>query len=181
MVTLKDFLELDSSICGVELHIRENGSRLLEEHVFGVGGWPGNNRDYVSENTYREVHLAGSKEILIHIHPDPINFVQTNEPYRGLCRPWGILMKKFPKKLLKLEVKRISSFSAAFRGKKTNGSYYLIDLVADAGTAPADCLSVNVEELLGKEEQKEQDDKLDVYCDNMTIYEYLEQEENQDD
>ena len=164
MITLKDFLELDSCICGVDIDIRDSGCNLREIHRFGVGAWPGNQRDYVEENVYRE--CSNPREILIYLHPDPINFVQTDKPYRGLCRPWGIEWKAFPKKLLMMEVRGIRPFSSAFRGRQINGSYYSIDLIS-----PGDTLAVDVEELLQK--GTEIDDKLDLLADNMTIYEYL--------
>lgn len=168
MITLKDFLELDACICGVELDVRDSEGKLLEEHAFGVGAWPGNDRDYIDENVYRECSYP--REIRIFLHPDPINFVQSDRPYRGPCRPWGVLLDAFPKRLLLMEVRRIMPFSAAFREKQNNGHYYSIDLVS-----PGDTLAVDVEELLQK--GKEIDDKLDLYADNMTIYDYLDQEQ----
>ena len=129
MITLKDFLELDASICGVELDIREPSGLLIEKHCFGVGAWAGNNRPMVSENVYREMTIY-SREIFTYLHPQPINFYQSDEPYKGPCRLWGIMWKAFPKDILQLPIWRLSPFTASFRHTEQKGNYYHIDLIA---------------------------------------------------
>lgn len=120
MVTLNDFIELDSSICGLDIDVRKNGSMLVEIHRFGEGAWPGNNRAFVEENVYQEIF---NRKVYIYLHPEPINKIQTNKDY------WGVIKSRIPKKLLDMEVCRIAPFSAGFRKTKQNGRYYSIDLV----------------------------------------------------
>ena len=122
MVTLKDFIELDSSICGLDIDIRKNGSHLVEIHRFGEGAWPGNDRTKVEENVYLEIMQP---KVYIYLHPEPINFKQTGQDY------WGVIKSQIPSKLMKMEVCRIAPYTAAFWPKKQNGQYYSIDLVLD--------------------------------------------------
>ena len=122
MVTLKDFIELDSSICGLDIDVRKNGSQLVEIHRFGEGAWPGYDRKFVEENVYAEVF---NSKVYIYLHPEPINLIQTDKDY------WGVIQKAIPKKLLDMAVCRIAPYTAGFRGKKQNGQYYSIDLVLD--------------------------------------------------
>jgi len=127
MVTLKDFIELDQTICGLDLDIRNETGSLLEIHRFGVGAWPGNQRDRVSENVYREIYL--DREILIYLYPQPINLHQTDKAYRGPCRVWQVMTKKIPKSILNLEISHIMPFTAGFLHKENNGHYYSINLI----------------------------------------------------
>ena len=122
MVTLKDFIELDSSICGLDIDVRKNGSQLVEIHRFGEGAWPGYDRKFVEENVYCELFNPKS---LIYLHPESINLIQTKGEY------WGVIQKAIPKKLLDMAVCRIAPYTAAFWPKKQNGQYYSIDLRLD--------------------------------------------------
>lgn len=122
MVTLKDFIELDSSICGLDIDIRKNGSQLVEIHRFGEGAWPGNDRKFVEENVYCEIF---NPKLYIYLHPEPINLIQTKGEY------WGVIKSQIPKKFLDMAVCRIAPYTAGFRDKKQNGQYYSIDLVLD--------------------------------------------------
>lgn len=119
MVTLKDFLELDSCICGLDIDIRLNG-HLQEIRRFGVGAWQGNGRDYISENVYRE--LSYPKKVYIYLHPEPINFKQTKQDY------FGVIKSQFPGNLLKMNIRNMKPFTASFLHRETNGTYYSIDL-----------------------------------------------------
>lgn len=132
MVTLRDFIELDCCICGLDIDIRYGGTKLKEIHRFGVGAWPGNQRDYIRENVYRE--FSYPNEVLIYLHPEPINFHQTTDKYKGVCRPWGVLTKKIPKKYLDSQVASMQPFTAGFLDKHNNGHYYSINLVAEGET-----------------------------------------------
>ena len=129
MTTLKDFMELDSCICGLDIDVRYDGHKLKEIHRFGVGAWPGNQRDYVRENVYRE--FSYPQEILIYLHPDPINFNQTSDKYKGVCKPWGVIFNKIPKNLLNSKIVSMRPFTAGFLDKHNNGHYYSIDLVVE--------------------------------------------------
>ena len=130
MVTLKDFLDLDHCCCGIELDIRENGSRLLEKHIYGVSGWPGNYRDKVDDNVYKEIGVA-PRQILIYLHPEPINSYQM--PVKGnKLAGWGIEWDAIPKDFLKMEIAWMRPFTAAFRNKQTNGTYYSISVIAES-------------------------------------------------
>lgn len=122
MTTLKDFLELDSSICGLDIDVRKNGSRLVEIHRFGEGACPGNQRPNVEENIYIEMF---NPKVYIYLHPEPINTIQTDKDY------WSVIKSQIPKKLLDMPVCRIAPFTAAFWPRKVNGHYYSIDLVLD--------------------------------------------------
>lgn len=122
MTTLKDFLELDSSICGLDIDVRKNGSRLVEIHRFGEGAEPGNQRTKVEENIYIEMF---NPKVYIYLHPEPINTIQTDKDY------WSVIKSRIPKKLLDMPVCRIAPYTAAFWPKKKNGQYYSIDLVLD--------------------------------------------------
>lgn len=122
MVTLEDFIKLDSSICGLDIDIRANGSHLMEIHRFGVGAWPGNSRTFIEENVYLEMV---NPKVYIYLHPDPINTRQTERD------TWGVIKDVIPKRLLNMEIKRIAPYTAGFRHKENNGTYYSIDLIAE--------------------------------------------------
>lgn len=122
MVTLKDFVELDSSICGLDIDVRKNGSHLVEIHRFGEGAWPGNDRTKVEENVYLEIMQP---KVYIYLHKEPINTIQTDKDY------WSVIKSQIPKKLLDMPVCRIAPYTAAFWPKKQNGQYYSIDLRLD--------------------------------------------------
>lgn len=122
MVTLEDFIRLDCCICGLDIAVRENGSKLVERHRFGVGAWPGNDRAFVEENVYLEFM---NPRTYIYLHPDPINFHQAGQDH------WGIIKSMFPNKLLKMEICRMRPFTAGFRHTENNGTYYSIDLIAE--------------------------------------------------
>jgi hypothetical protein len=122
MVTLKDFIELDSSICGLDIDVRKNGSQLVEIHRFGEGAWPGNDRTKVEENVYLEIMQP---KVYIYLHKEPINTIQTDKDY------WSVIKNQIPKKLLDMPVCRIAPYTAAFWPKKQNGQYYSIDLRLD--------------------------------------------------
>lgn len=123
MVTLKDFIELDWCIYGLDISIREPNGYLIEKHIFGVSGWPGNSRERVRENVYRECSYP--REILIYLHPDPINYHQSGEP-------WGVITKKIPKRFLNMNIRHMHPFTAAFLEKEHNATYYSIDLTLDS-------------------------------------------------
>lgn len=119
MTTLKDFLELDASICGLDIDIRLNG-HLQEIHLFGVGAWQGNGRVKIEENIYRE--LSYPRQVYIYLHPDPINFKQTKQDV------FGVIKSQFPSNLLKMNIRSIKPFTAAFLHRENNGTYYSINL-----------------------------------------------------
>lgn len=122
MTTLKDFLELDACICGLTIDVRQNG-HLQEIHIFGVGAWQGNGRDYIEKNIYRE--FSYPREVFIYLHPDPINFKQTKQDV------FGVIKSQFPSNLLKMNIRNMKPFTASFLHREMNGTYYSINLELD--------------------------------------------------
>lgn len=132
MVTLKDFLDLDFCICGIDIDLRAP-SKLVERHIIGLTGWAGSHWDYVEEINEDIALFTDNTQSFVYIHNKPLNFHQTDKPYRGPCRPWGVEYDVIPKAFLSMKVSQIRPSSVSFKGRHSNGSYYSIWLEVPEG------------------------------------------------
>lgn len=131
MVTLKDFLELDDCICGLDIDLR-NPTKLVESHMIGLGAYAGAHCDYIGEVGDHIVMFDthGTKRF---IHNVAVNFHQTDKPFKGPCRPYGIEWDAIPKEFLKLKVRLVKPWAVGFNSKRRNGSYYSLWLEVPDG------------------------------------------------
>ena len=106
MVTLKDFLDLDFCICGIDIDLRAP-SKLVERHIIGLSGWAGAHWNYCGEAAENIAVYSDNTNSKVYIHNKPLNFHQTDKPYRGPCRPWGVEYDTIPKAFLHLTKQRL--------------------------------------------------------------------------
>lgn len=121
MVTLRDFVELDHTIIGLELTIRKK-CVFQENHCFGLGCSAPRQSELIEENHWRAGGRAQGFDY--YLHPVAINLSQDQCAKR---KYWGVKKSVIPKKFLDLEIIHLVPYSAAF-DKGERGTYYSIDL-----------------------------------------------------
>lgn len=126
MITLKDFLSLDFSICGLDIDLRQEDLKLIERHVIGLDSRAAAHAKYI--DTINGVDIYEESGFKAYYHRKPLNFHQTSEPFRGTCRPWGVQIDAIPDDFLKMQVHTIRPFAVSFT-RHSDGSYYSLWLI----------------------------------------------------
>lgn len=133
MVTLKDFLDLDFTICGLDIELR-CPKQLVETHTIGRGAWLAQYDKYCGAvNDHVDMYNTALNKPRF-IHNVDLNFHQTDKPYRGACRPWGVELDVIPREFLKFPVSMMRPWSGgAFKNKHEHGTYYSLWLEVPEG------------------------------------------------
>lgn len=125
-MTIRELLIADWDVDRLEITVRDRNTKFITAYYLGSNVKPSRFHRYCCSTEAGDIY---SRDGLKYIYIDkPIQFhSDPNVTYRG-TKPYGVMLKRIPKKLLEMEVDRVSPYHT---GGSDDLHGYRIDCICD--------------------------------------------------